>query len=180
MSDATQWTALLLEKQKMQAAAEEEKNEGIRRALTSTGQNIMGGLSALNSSMRQQKLDDIANSLMNEAEAIPRATVDDPAAQKAADAKAAKMPGFHTGGTDEMKLMLAMDDQKLQRMAMSLRQQEAGEAQADARSRPRTWCGRLLVNGICDLDRAHCRVIIATRNSFGNSLQPSSSESGPK
>lgn len=82
-------------------------------AAAQAGGAIAGGI-------QQQRQDEIANSLMNEEANIPRAQAVDPAAQGPADAKAAKMPGFHTGGMDEMKLTMAMEDQKMQRIASDL------------------------------------------------------------
>lgn len=131
MSDATQWTALLLDKQKMQAAAEREKHDDIRRALTGASQSIMGGLSAMGAAGKQKQLDDIANRLMNE-EAPPVATAVDPEMQKAvmAGREMAGLGGSSkpaTGGVDEMKFKMAMEDQKMQRIASQLRQQDANQ-----------------------------------------------------
>jgi hypothetical protein len=144
MSDATTWTGLLLQKQGMQARADQEaealKLAQMRQLLGAASQ--FGG--ALTGAIQQQRTDDIANRLMNEEAAIPRATALDPAMQSQADAKAAKMPGFHTGGMAEMKLSMAMEDQKMQRIASDLavarearysaamQQQQTAVQQADA------------------------------------------------
>lgn len=78
------------------------------------GSNLVGQLYPVVGALKEYKNDQIANSLMNERAAIPRAQVVGDNAeliQAMADKKAARMPGFYTGGADELKMRMALERQ---------------------------------------------------------------------
>jgi hypothetical protein len=128
MSEATQWMEMLLRKREMDQRAEamdEAQNAAQTRQLF---QAAGGAAEAMGGAMKQAKLDDIANSLMNAKEPIPRAQAVDPSLQTKADAKAAKMPGYHTGGLGEMKLTMAMDEWKQKQIDSLLRREQVEQA----------------------------------------------------
>lgn len=70
--------------------------------------------------MQQRGQDDVANALMNEQANIPRAQSVDRSAQGPADARAARMPGFRTGGVAELGMRNQMSDMQRQDMRMIL------------------------------------------------------------
>ena len=128
-----------MKKQEMQAEADQQ-GEAMKMAQMRQMFSAAGDLAG---AMKGAKTDAIANKLMNE-DAPPVATAVDPSLQKEvmADRAAAGIEGPAapaTGGLDEMKLRLKMDDQKMQRMALQLRgQQEArmeGVVRNDATAR---------------------------------------------
>ena len=98
---------LRLRSQRLQEAL--AKQEGTDRMIGS----IMGGVTKLMGGVaggiQQMGQDRIANQVMNESSNIPRAQSVDRSLQGPADTLAARMPGFHTGGVDELKMRSAMD-----------------------------------------------------------------------
>lgn len=92
-------------------ANQERERLNIRQALQSAA-SLAGVIGGQVKQAKTNKNDAIANSLMNEMAAIPRAqAVGDDAAlvQAMADKKAEKMPGFHTGGVDELTMRMALE-----------------------------------------------------------------------
>jgi hypothetical protein len=132
MSEATHWMELLLRKKDMDqraAQVDEAQNAPQTRQLF---QAAGGAAEAIGGAMKQAKLDNIANSLMNE-DKPPTATAVDPAIQKQvmADRKAAGLGGPvspATGGLAEMKLTMAMDEWKQKQIDSLLRREQAEQA----------------------------------------------------
>jgi hypothetical protein len=128
MSEATQWMEMLLRKKDMDERAA-AVNEAQRAAQTRQLFQAAGNAAeAIGGAMKQAKLDSIANSLMNAQENIPRAQTVDQSLQAKADAKAAKMPGYHTGGLGEMRLAMGMGEWKQKQIDSLLRREQAEQA----------------------------------------------------
>lgn len=82
------------------------KDEAMSDLGAGIGQGISSLAGSVTGAMKQGKMDNMANSLMNQS--VPRAQAVNPAAQGPADATAAGMPGMFTGGIDELKLRQSM------------------------------------------------------------------------
>lgn len=88
--------------------------ENLSPYFNSLARSLGGAYAGIQQQRRLDKQDEIANSLMNERAAIPRAQVVGDNAelvQAMADKKAARMPGFYTGGADELKMRMALERQ---------------------------------------------------------------------
>ena len=98
--------------------------KGIGSMIGQLGQGL-GGMA------QQGKQDAIANQLMSETMGTPpRAQAVDPSMQGPADAAAGRMPGFYSGGTDELAMRMKMIDMKNEQMRAQAYQQQVEETKA--------------------------------------------------
>ena len=119
-----------IEEARMQQQAAEQLGKGIGSMFNSFGQMAEG--------MQQGN---IANQVMNEAMPVPRAQAVDPSMQGPADVAAAGLPGFYTGGVDEMNMRMKMSDMRDQQMrAQAYRDQvDMAKAQHYIKDAQSTW-----------------------------------------
>lgn len=95
------------------------------------GDSILGAI-------QQSGANRAANSIMNQQASIPRAQAVNPSLQAGADAAAARMPGFYTGGVDELRFRNAMQSAQGSQVGRLIQSMRLGLARrADQRAEDR-------------------------------------------